>query len=252
MKYYVIILVLAFVQITCSQNYELIYKADLKPYKGASDSKNNLSAAQQAFINQINKKNALMSDALKIKVIANPQENSYQLRFNSLMPIDGLTQNDLMFAMKDISAFAKIDYHNSTAYGYSIILDSLVVASKSQAYFDWEITKDQKIILGKMCYKARPKLKKGLGRSITNGYIPEEVWFAPVLNFRASPAVFADLPGAILEYKTSRATIRAISVKEVTKNLEFEPLDTYKIVNYKQFKKLMKAHYKKIKSKIKR
>lgn len=77
----------------------------------------------------------------------------------------------------------------------------------------WDIRDESKEILGFKCLKAVAKYKK-----VSKGQFArrtKEVWFAPSLNKRGGPIVYANLPGLILEVVNDNNTITAVSIKEV-------------------------------------
>ncbi len=76
-----------------------------------------------------------------------------------------------------------------------------------------DILNETKTILGFKCFKALPKLNPNKP-NIKSSFMPVHVWFAPGLNFKASPSVFGDLPGAVLELENHNSTLRAIEVQE--------------------------------------
>lgn len=88
--------------------------------------------------------------------------------------------------------------------------------------------------MGYKCFKAVSVINEGY-KLPDRVFIPEEVWFAPELNFIASPGVFGDVPGAILEYKTGRALIKAISVNQSNQEIDELSLDNYEILSYNEF-----------------
>src|SRR5699024_1918843 len=73
---------------------------------------------------------------------------------------------------------------------------------------DWKITEESKTIGGYKCYKAithfQPDL--GLGGRIT-------AWFAPEIPFQFGPAVYAKLPGLILELQQGYYIFKADEIK---------------------------------------
>lgn len=230
-------IILSFLIISCihlgfTQNYKIEYKASIVGFDINSESGRKLSKPQKSFIQNLNRKNEKLSELITIRVISN--SDSYVMTYKDIMLMDGLKDSDLKLAKISISNFPTIYYVNDKSLGFPSMFNDVVVESISENYFKWKITKVSKSILGYKCLKAIPVINEGLKRP-DKSYIPNQVWFAPELNIKASPGVFADLPGAILEYDTGRALIKAISVNQSNQEIDELSLENYKILSYNEF-----------------
>lgn len=234
MKDFIILslLIISCIHLGYTQNYKIEYKASIVGFDLNTEQGKKLGKSQKVFIRNLNTKNEKLSELITIEVISN--SNSYVMTYSNVMLIDGLNHTDLSTANADISAFPEIYNEDGVSFGFSNSFDDVVVKSIPGDYFNWEITKVSKTILGYKCFKAIPNIKEGF-KLPDRVFIPEEVWFAPELNFIASPGVFGDLPGAILEYKTGRALIKAISVRSVDDEIYKPDLDDYEILNYEEY-----------------
>lgn len=230
-------IILSFLIISCihlgfTQNYIIEYKASIVSFELNSELGRKLSKPQKTFIQNLNRKNEKLSELITLRVISN--SDSYLMTYKDIMLIDGLKDSDLKLAKTSISNFPKIFYFDNKSIGFPSMFNDFVVESISDDYFKWKITKDSKNILGYKCLKAIPVINEDF-KVPDKSYIPDEVWFTPELNFRASPAVFADVPGAILEYNTGRALIKAISVNQSNQEIDELSLDNYEILRYNEF-----------------
>ncbi|SDG92171.1 GLPGLI family protein [Psychroflexus sediminis] len=219
-------------QLCFAQNYKIEYKASIVGFDLNTEQGEKLGKTQKAFVRNLNRKNEKLSELITIEVISN--SDSYMISFSDVMLIDGLNGSDLKTAKYGISAFPRIYNRDGVSFGFSSSFDDVAVKSISKGYFNWEITKVSKTILGYKCFKAVSVINEGY-KLPDRVFIPEEVWFAPELNFIASPGVFGDVPGAILEYKTGRALIKAISVNQTDREVKELVLEDYETISYKTY-----------------
>jgi GLPGLI family protein len=82
---------------------------------------------------------------------------------------------------------------------------------KKHEKLDWEITTENKIIDGYLCYKAI-YLMKFMNRRGIDTSIPIVAWFAPSLPYAYGPKYFNGLPGLILELSDRKTTFLASSI----------------------------------------
>lgn len=234
MKDFIILslLIISCIHLGFTQNYKIEYKASIVGYTLNSESGRKLSKPQRSFIQNLNRKNEILSELLTIEVTSNL--DTYVMTYKDVMLIDGLKDSDLTIAKLSISNFLKIYYVDDKSFGFSSMFNDVLVESISENYFKWKISQESKKILGYKCLKAIPVINEGF-KVPDKSYIPDEIWFTPELNFKASPAVFADVPGAILEYNTGRALIKAISVNQSNQEIGKLSLDNYEIVSYNEF-----------------
>lgn len=242
MKNHFIIIVLLFNLVSYAQSYQIEYQAKVEGYDLDTKKGRELSSSVRTYLLNTNQKMQQISEVLVIKVVS--ESDKYHLSYPNIMMKDGLSDFDLTSTQSWISIFPEIYYEDNTSYGISKSYSDWVVKSKSQQYFKWDLTSETKSILGFKCYRAVPIMKDGLKKP-DNAYIPEEVWFAPELNFRAAPALFADVPGAILEYNTNSAKIKAISVNQVDKKVKRPNFRKYEIIDYKTFNKRVREESQK-------
>jgi GLPGLI family protein len=205
-----------------------------------SDKAKKLSKTHIEYFKNINSKNKFFSDFLRINVHCD--NDNCRLYYDDLLLKDGFSDGDLKNAMLNISVFTEINQFKNMSYGKSKTLKNVLVKAEYQNYLDWEISKEKKEILGYTCYKAIPVLKKNV-RKPDGTFIPNEVWFTPDLNIKASPGMFSGLPGAILEYQTDISTIKAIQLKETKKHLVLFEIDDYKTYTYERYNLEIKKYY---------
>lgn len=104
------------------------------------------------------------------------------------------------------------------------------------AAFKWNITDEQKEILGYTCQKATADFR---GRT----YV---AYFASKLQFNAGPWKFNGLPGTILEVKSVDGAFSMTAKKLEIKNTETAIVNPYKdskAISYAEFKKIYKTKY---------
>lgn len=243
MKKYLILFSLLCVLTNYAQSYQIEYRAEVEGYDLNTKEGRELSPSVRTYLLNTNQKMQQISEVLVIKVVS--ESDKYHLSYSDLMMKDGLSDFDLTSTQSWISVFSEVYYEDNTSYGISKSYGDWMVKSKSQQYFKWDLTSETKTILGFKCYRAVPVMKDGLKKP-DRTYIPEEVWFAPELNFRAAPALFADVPGAILEYNTKSAKIKAISVDQVDKKVKRPNFSKYEIFDYKTFNKRFSEESKKL------
>ena len=232
-------IILSFLIISCihlgfTQNYKIEYKASIVNFNLNTEKGKKLGKTQKAFVRNLNRKNEKLSKLITVEVISN--SNSYLMTFNDVMLINGLSSSDLKSAKSAISAFPFIYNNNGVSFGFPSSFDDLVIKSISDDFFKWKIMKDTKNILEYKCFKAVPVINEG-HKLPDRVFIPDEVWFAPELSFKASPGVFGDVPGAILEYNTGRSRIKAISVNQTDREVKELVLEDYEIISYKTYNK---------------
>jgi GLPGLI family protein len=95
----------------------------------------------------------------------------------------------------------------------SVVLQNMEgnLIEKKHEKLDWEITTENKIIDGYLCYKAI-YLMKFMNRRGIDTSIPIVAWFAPSLPYAYGPKYFNGLPGLILELSDRKTTFLASSI----------------------------------------
>ena len=109
--------------------------------------------------------------------------------------------------------------------------------------YKWEITKEQKIINGYSCFKAKGTLKTWDGSL--------EVWFTPQLNIPFGPRGVSGLPGLVVQVEYGREVFTLVDI-----DLEEKPDDIKKPkaaheVTLAEWKKINEARNEKVKSLMK-
>ncbi|HLS31539.1 MAG TPA: GLPGLI family protein [Flavobacteriaceae bacterium] len=92
--------------------------------------------------------------------------------------------------------------HQLNTWGKDILI------THSISDFNWEITKETKIIQGYQCYKATVKFKPDFGKGDV-----ATAWFTKEIPFQFGPAFYSGLPGLILEVKQGYYTFYADKIR---------------------------------------
>lgn len=205
---------------------------DIEPIDLTTDEAKDLSPQVLSFFKNQNRNNQYISQFLRVLVVSNGQE--FSMAYSEVMSKDGIEQSDVSLA-KAAFLMAKATYGD----GNTILVSKekypdYTVKIKEAEVLDWQITSEQKEIAGHTCIKAIPKFKSD--EITSKHYRLEYVWFCPSLNYKATPSYFgALLPGAVLGYKTGLAEVRAIKVKESSKDVSFINTNGKKVLGYKEF-----------------
>lgn len=187
------------------------------------------------------KKYNQISQFLKMHTISNG--NAYHTSFNKIMESDEYDSTTLSSVKLLVAKFYPIYYNNGTSLAHNLLFSDRIVEVNNEEYLTWEIQNETKNILGFKCFKAIPKLKPDK-KEVKSSFMPLHVWFSPSLNFKASPSVFGNLPGAVLELENHNSTLKAIQVEEtkekpqVIKLRSGQELTTYEALK----KRVEKAH----------
>jgi GLPGLI family protein len=195
---------------------------------------------KQHFTKEYKKYNQI-SRFLKLYTISDG--DSYYTTFNKIMESDQFDSMSLASTKILIASVYPIYYNNGTSLANNLLFSDRIVEVKNEQYLTWEIQNKTKTILGFKCFKAIPKLKPNK-KEIKSSFMPLHVWFAPSLNFKASPSVFGDLPGAVLELENQNSILKAIQVEEtkekpqVIKLRSGQESTTYEALN----ERVKKAH----------
>ncbi|MGO2103605.1 MAG: GLPGLI family protein [Psychroflexus halocasei] len=205
-----------------AQNHEITYTYKVEEFGAMEGVEKYIVDHFKKEVKKYNK----MAEFLKLKTISSGE--TYSTRFNKMMQSDEYTSTDLMSVKTLVSSVQPIYYDKGTSLAYNSAISSVVIEVINKDYVTWEIQNETKNILGIQCYKATPQNKNAKAK-----LVPEYVWFAPSLNFKASPSVFGNLPGAVLEAKKHNALITAVEIKETNKEPKrVEPKPGQKVMTY--------------------
>ena len=135
-----------------------------------------------------------------------------------------------------------LHFRQTDSYG-----EPLNISLTKERFGAWEITDEQKDILGYTCFKAIA-FKEEINNDLTTRQQRIVAWFAPELNFPAGPQGVDELPGLVLEASengiyTFRATAlklddhcKEIEVPKKGKTLTKEEYDQFIIDRFKLIK----------------
>lgn len=231
------LLVCIFYLTSYSQNFKITYEYEIPPPDFPEKTEKYLVdhfTKEKKRYNQI-------SEFLNVVTISNGE--TYYTTFNKLMESDQFDATSLTSAKLLVTSVYPIYYDRGTSLANNLLFSDRVVEVDNEDYLTWEILNETKTILGFKCFKALPKLNPNKP-NIKSSFMPVHVWFAPGLNFKASPSVFGDLPGAVLELENHNSTLRAIEVQETKEKPQIiklrsgQELTTYEALD----KRAQKAH----------
>ncbi|MBZ9779251.1 GLPGLI family protein [Psychroflexus sp. CAK8W] len=220
-----------------TQNYRITYEFEIPHPEFPEKTEDYL---KQHFTKEYKKYNQI-SEFLKMHTISDG--NAYYTSFNKIMESDEYDSTTLSSVKLLVASVYPIYYNNGTSLAHNLLFSDRVVEVDNEDYLTWEILNETKTILGFKCFKALPILNPNKP-NIKSSFMPVHVWFAPGLNFKASPSVFGDLPGAVLELENHNSTLRAIEVQETKEKPQIiklrsgQELTTYEALD----KRAQKAH----------
>jgi GLPGLI family protein len=200
--------------------YNVFFKEDAS-FKEKSKS---LDSRAYEYINKYLLENAKIIETVTFEVKAN--RNEYRLSYEKPILEDGKSGRVLIGAVSraidseyiysDLTT--KKSYLKSVKYGNQTIDREITMSDVV-----WDLRKETKTILGKLCFKA-------VGTLCNNGGHPKNfpviAWYSPELSFQCGPTPYATLPGVILQMEND-IWIKTATAYKLEKN---------KIKPYKQGK----------------
>ena len=144
-----------------------------------------------------------------------------------------------------VSKLASVMFTNDDNYyydfvnRYAIIETNGALVKEAVKDVNWEITSENKIIGGIVCYKATRQLEYlGRDNKIKSNNIV--AWFAPSLPYSYGPKDFYGLPGLIVQLTENKATYLAstIELNDIEISIDFPKGKT---VSKEEFDKKLKA-----------
>jgi GLPGLI family protein len=175
-----------------------------------------------------------LSEFLFIKV--HSKDSKYNVFFDDILLPENIPSSELVAIKSLILPFSPIYYIDKQYYTQNTIINDIIKFDEKEI-LEWQILDETKNILGYECIKAQPINVNPLYKENLS-LIPSFVWFCPELNFKASPSLFSNLPGAILEINYTNFSIYVNNIQLSNENLFTIDLSKRKILNYKQFKSL--------------
>ncbi|WP_339658996.1 GLPGLI family protein [Flavobacterium frigidarium] len=144
-----------------------------------------------------------------------------------------------------VSKLASVIFTNDDNYyydfvnRYAIIETNGALVKEAVKDVNWEMTSENKIISGILCYKSTRKLEY-LGRDNKIKINNIVAWFAPSLPFSYGPKDFYGLPGLIVQLTENRTTYLAnkIELDDLEISIDFPKGKT---VSKEEFDKKLKA-----------
>ncbi|SHE48255.1 GLPGLI family protein [Psychroflexus salarius] len=238
MKIFLSILCLLCLNISIAQNYKITYqfKFDKLEYPEETE------AYIKQYFEEGLKKQQQISKTLRLILVSDGKR--YYASFNQQMLSDNFRFDDVLSTKVAVSPIYPIYYNEAISLAKNVVNPDKLVKVINDKYLTWQITKETKIIEGYKCFKAVPdlKTKKQFNKSV---FIPNYVWFSPELNFKASPSVFGDLPGAVLELKHSTAQIKAAKIEQTDETVQVIQLrKNQSLTTYEESIKAIQENYR--------
>jgi GLPGLI family protein len=198
-------------------NIEIIYNAILKDFAYIND--NPPPPGFRTFMDDLDRKRQQMILDIDFKLLASNEE--YLLTFESPILSDDYDSYTLTGAVSRAIDGSVIyaDLTDGVSYLGGFETGDPIDRRFSVDDVEWTLFEgDEKVILGKRCFKAIGRLKSN---DLAHAPLyPVIAWYAPELNIRGGPIQFATLPGAILKLETQTAVLTAVSVKKTNEKIK--------------------------------
>lgn len=195
--------------ISYSQNFKITYEFEIPPPEFPEKTEAYL---KQHFTKEYKRYNQI-SKFLRFYTVSDG--DTYYTAFNKMMESDEYDYTSLVSVKLLVASVYPIYYNNGTSLANNLQFSDRIVEVINEEYLTWKILNETKTILGFKCFKAIPEINPKK-EDVKSSFMPEYVWFAPSLNFKASPSVFGDLPGAVLELGNRNSKITAVKVEETS------------------------------------
>lgn len=231
-KIILLIFILCFFKVN-SQNKNILlnYSFTIKDFSKNIDKSDPL---RYYFKDKIKTYNQI-SNSLFIRVQSNKLDSN--VFFNDLLLPENIPSSELIALKSLVLPFSPILHKDDGVYAGNSLIKNFIKFDVDNI-LDWKITDDTKKIKGYLCIKAKPininpMFKKNFS------LIPTFIWFCPDLNFKASPSLFSNLPGAILEINYKNFDIYIDKINTGDEVFIDNDLSNKKIISYSQFKSLI-------------
>jgi GLPGLI family protein len=235
MRYLLLLTLFFSIQFSYCQdkNLELTYTYEIKDFSNSLDNNNQYKSY---FSDKIKKFNQL-SEYLFIRVVSN--KTNYIVTFEDILGTDHFTETEIS-ALKSLALpFSPVYAIENTIYTKNNLIDNILIKFMESEILDWKITSEKKYIMNYECYKAIPENVTDNFKGNTS-LIPVEIWFSPEINYKASPSIYSNIPGAILEMNYKTFDIKLHNIKYTTSKLDTLETNDYTILSHQKFLNLIK------------
>jgi GLPGLI family protein len=218
-----------------NQKLELTYIFNVVDFSKSLDINNQYKSYFSEKIKNYN----LLSNYLSIEVISN--KTDYIVKFDDILGTDNFTNSEITALKSLILPFSPIYIKENQIYAQNNLVENVLISFTEDKILKWKITSERKKILNYDCYKAIPiEVNDSFKNNLS--LVPEEIWFSPELNFKASPSLFSNVPGVILEMKYKNFNLKVHKVTFSNKNLEYINMESFKLISYAEFENLIQRN----------
>lgn len=239
-KYYISFIVLCFRFSVIAQSGIATYKKEWTSFGSEEGMKELKKTNPQRYREYSKMKLARNRLAKRLKYELKFDKNEAEFKLPELMSVDDDSYMALATGPRDGIYYTNLKTGNTFFFTDSFYNSTYLIEYPP---YKWEITKEQKIINGYSCFKAKGTLKTW-DRSL-------EVWFTPQLNIPFGPRGVTGLPGLVVqvEYGTELFTLVDIDLEEKLGDIK-KPKAAHE-VTIAEWKKINEARNEKVKSLMK-
>ena len=239
-KYYISFIFLCFTFSVIAQSGIATYKKEWTSFGSEEGMKELKKTNPQRYREYSKMKLARDRLAKRLKYELKFDKNEAEFKLPELMSVDDDPYMALATGPRDGIYYTNLKTGNTFFFTDSFYNSTYLIEYPP---YKWEITKEQKIINGYSCFKAKGTLKTW-DRSL-------EVWFTPQLNIPLGPRGVTGLPGLVVQVEYGREVFTLVDI-----DLEEKPGDIKKPkaaheVTIAEWKKINEARNEKVKSLMK-
>ena len=239
-KYYISFIFLCFTFSVIAQSGIATYKKEWTSFGSEEGMKELKKTNPQRYREYSKMKLARDRLAKRLKYELKFDKNEAEFKLPELMSVDDDPYMALATGPRDGIYYTNLKTGNTFFFTDSFYNSTYLIEYPP---YKWEITKEQKIINGYSCFKAKGTLKTWDGSL--------EVWFTPQLNIPLGPRGVTGLPGLVVQVEYGREVFTLVDI-----DLEEKPGDIKKPkaaheVTIAEWKKINEARNEKVKSLMK-
>ena len=239
-KYYISFIFLCFTFAVIAQSGIATYKKEWTSFGSEEGMKELKKTNPQRYREYSKMKLARDRLAKRLKYELKFDKNEAEFKLPELMSVDDDPYMALATGPRDGIYYTNLKTGNTFFFTDSFYNSTYLIEYPP---YKWEITKEQKIINGYSCFKAKGTLKTWDGSL--------EVWFTPQLNIPLGPRGVTGLPGLVVQVEYGREVFTLVDI-----DLEEKPGDIKKPkaaheVTIAEWKKINEARNEKVKSLMK-
>lgn len=239
-KYYISFIFLCFTFSVIAQSGIATYKKEWTSFGSEEGMKELKKTNPQRYREYSKMKLARDRLAKRLKYELKFDKNEAEFKLPELMSVDDDPYMALATGPRDGIYYTNLKTGNTFFFTDSFYNSTYLIEYPP---YKWEITKEQKIINGYSCFKAKGTLKTWDGSL--------EVWFTPQLNIPLGPRGVTGLPGLVVQLEYGREVFTLVDI-----DLEEKPGDIKKPkaaheVTIAEWKKINEARNEKVKSLMK-